>query len=79
MPDREARIRDRAYDLWDQAGRPAGGAEPFLERARELIAMEETRSADLHSLFLANQQIPDADSIIAAVKWNLDRIRDEEL
>ncbi len=79
MPEREARVRNRAYDLWDEAGRPEGGAEPFLEHARELIAIEDVRSADLHSLFFANQQIPDADSIIAAVKWNLDRIRDEEL
>ncbi len=32
-PEAEHRIRERAYFLWEQAGRPAGGAEDFWVRA----------------------------------------------
>lgn len=37
----EARIRDRADLLWQEEGRPAGGPDRFLGRARELLAIEE--------------------------------------
>lgn len=40
-PEREARIRVRAYLLWEDAGRPHGQDEEFWERARELVAIEE--------------------------------------
>jgi hypothetical protein len=46
-PEREARIRERAYFLWEEDGRPKGRAEEFWERARELIGMEESRGAGL--------------------------------
>jgi hypothetical protein len=41
----EARIRTRAYHLWEQDGRPHGRDEEFWERARELIAIEDHPSA----------------------------------
>jgi hypothetical protein len=34
------RIRERAHHLWDSEGRPEGQAEAYLERARELDALE---------------------------------------
>lgn len=37
----EARIRDRADLFWQEEGRPAGGPDRFLDRARELLAIEE--------------------------------------
>lgn len=37
----DARIRDRADRLWQAAGRPDGGRDPFVDRARELLAIEE--------------------------------------
>ena len=40
--DRERRIRDRAYHLWIDDGRPHGRAHEFWERARELVGMEES-------------------------------------
>jgi hypothetical protein len=46
-PEREARIRERAYLLWEQDGCPVGRADEFWERARELVGMEESRGAGL--------------------------------
>jgi len=41
-PKREHRIRDRAYHLWNDQGRPHGRHDEFWERARELVGMEES-------------------------------------
>jgi hypothetical protein len=46
-PDRERRIRARAYQLWEEEGRPPGRDLEFWEKARELIAMEEHPDAGL--------------------------------
>lgn len=43
--DREARIRERAYHLWEADGRPEGRDAEFWERARELVGMEESQGA----------------------------------
>ena len=40
-PDFETRIRDRAYALWERAGRPDGRADEFWGQARA----EEARAA----------------------------------
>ena len=34
--DREQRIRDRAYGLWQEAGSPEGRDEEFWRRAAEI-------------------------------------------
>lgn len=44
-PAREQRIRERAYHLWEQEGRPHGRDREFWERARELIAIEDNPGA----------------------------------
>jgi hypothetical protein len=44
-PEREARIRDRAYRLWEADGRPHGREKEFWERAEELIGMEDNPTA----------------------------------
>jgi hypothetical protein len=44
-PEREARIRARAYRLWEDDGRPHGRDVEFWERARTLVGMEESPSA----------------------------------
>jgi hypothetical protein len=46
-PEREARIRKRAYLLWEADGCPNGREDEFWERARELVGMEESRGAGL--------------------------------
>ena len=44
-PEREQRVRERAYHLWEADGKPHGRDVEFWERARELIAMEESADA----------------------------------
>ena len=34
-------IRERAYQLWEQAGRPEGGDLEFWERARTQVEAEQ--------------------------------------
>jgi hypothetical protein len=46
-PARDARIRERARLLWEQAGKPHGQQAEFEERARELIGMEDHAQAAL--------------------------------
>ncbi len=41
------RIRERAYHLWEQDGRPHGRDLEYWERARELVAMEQSAGAGL--------------------------------
>jgi hypothetical protein len=41
MDDFEKRVRDRAYKLWQQEGRPEGRAKVHWEKARGLVAIEE--------------------------------------
>jgi hypothetical protein len=42
-------IRVRAYFLWDQAGRPAGGDLAFWDQARTEIELEQEQAAALAS------------------------------
>ncbi|HVC55613.1 MAG TPA: DUF2934 domain-containing protein [Stellaceae bacterium] len=38
----EERVRDRAYEIWEQAGRPEGMAdEHWLQAEREIVAAEQ--------------------------------------
>jgi hypothetical protein len=39
-PEREAQVRERAYRLWEEEGRPHGRDLEFWARARELVAAE---------------------------------------
>jgi hypothetical protein len=41
-PDRDQRIRERAYHLWQADGEPHGRDAEYWERARELIGMAES-------------------------------------
>lgn len=44
-PEREHRVRERAYHLWETDGKPHGRDVEYWERARELIAIEENVGA----------------------------------
>ena len=46
-PEREQRIRECAYHLWEADGRPEGRDLEYWERARELIGIEENPGAGL--------------------------------
>jgi hypothetical protein len=43
----EERIRETAYHLWEEEGRPQGRDLEYWERARELVGIEESRGAGL--------------------------------
>lgn len=55
--DREARIRQRAYELWVEDGCPDGRASAHWTRAETLIAGEEA---------LAGLSVPAEPSVMAA-------------
>ena len=44
-PAREQRVRERAYHLWEQDGRPHGRHTDYWERADELVRIEESPGA----------------------------------
>ena len=44
-PEREQRVRERAYHLWEADGKPHGQDVGYWERARELVGMEESAGA----------------------------------
>ena len=46
-PEREHRVRERAYHLWEADGKPHGRDVEYWERARELIGMEESAGSGL--------------------------------
>jgi hypothetical protein len=46
-PAREHRVRERAYQLWEADGKPYGRDVEYWERARELIAMEDSADSGL--------------------------------
>jgi len=46
-PEREQRVRERAYHLWEVEGKPHGRDVEFWQRAREQIGMEENAGAGL--------------------------------
>jgi hypothetical protein len=40
--DTERRIRERAYQIWEEEGRPEGKAEEHWEKARMIVLIEES-------------------------------------
>ena len=46
-PAREQHVRERAYHLWEADGKPHGRDVEYWERARELVAMEESAGSGL--------------------------------
>ena len=44
---RDTRIRERAYRLWLEEGRPEGRADAHWDMATELVAIEENQQATL--------------------------------
>ncbi len=46
-PEREHRVRERAYLMWEADGKPHGRDVEYWERARELVGMEESAGSGL--------------------------------
>jgi hypothetical protein len=45
--DRESRIREKAFQLWEENGRPHGRDKELWEQAEDLIGMEDNPQAGL--------------------------------
>lgn len=61
MDDHEQRVRERAYQIWQEQGCPEGQADAHWDLARELVAIE-----DNHRLALVQvDRDPDDPSIAA--------------
>jgi len=43
-PERESRIRERAYQLWEAAGRPEGHRPEYWEQAEAQIDSEDSQA-----------------------------------
>lgn len=81
-PERLARIRKRAYELWEEAGCPEGRDIEFWERARELVGMEEHPTAgELPNPMTHPELLPGATVDEAEIQENLgefpDRLTDQ--
>jgi len=80
--DREHRVRERAYHLWEVEGKPHGRDVEFWERARELIAIEDSAGAgQLPNPQSHSESIPETGVEEAAIQENLgefpDRLADQ--
>jgi hypothetical protein len=54
--DRERRIRERAYRLWQEEGCPAGRSDVHWDMASELVAIEDNQK-------LATEPVPSPDAL----------------
>jgi len=71
-PEREQRIRERAYHLWETDGRPYGRDLEYWIRAEELIAMEEHAGAGLlPNPMTRHERIPGVTIEEAEIQENL--------
>jgi hypothetical protein len=62
-PEREHRVRERAYFLWESEGKPHGRDVEYWERARELVASEEAAgAAPPLNAKTPDSRMPEADS-----------------
>lgn len=57
--DRERRIRQRALDLWREAGQPAAGPEAFEDEAAARIGMEAAPGAGTVPLAASHEPGPE--------------------
>lgn len=54
-------LRERAKKLWEAAGSPVGAEDEYVERARELAAIEGSPEAGLEPNPLADGDVSPAD------------------
>jgi hypothetical protein len=72
-PARDELIRQRAYHMWEDEGRPEGRAVEFWERAAELVLMEESGNPGQLPNPIAEGRDPSAPERVeeAAIQENL--------
>ncbi|MFC3694311.1 DUF2934 domain-containing protein [Chenggangzhangella methanolivorans] len=57
MSDREAQIKQRAYELWVQAGQPEGNSEQFWYQAERDISGDDPAAANKGGSMEANEKL----------------------
>ncbi|CAH2601067.1 conserved protein of unknown function [Rhodovastum atsumiense] len=75
-PEREQRIRERAYFLWLEDGCPEGRDRDHWERAEDLVAMEEHPGAGLLPNPQGHEAIPGVTVEEASIQKNLGEFPD---
>ncbi len=71
-PERDARIKARARQMWEEAGSPDGGMDEFTERADELIRMEDASGfGQLPNPMTLDEPIPGVVVEEASIQENL--------
>jgi hypothetical protein len=63
----ERRVRQRAMGLWSDAGRPAGGSDSYMDRARELVAIEDNQRLATKPLAPGERAGPEGEQIASSV------------
>jgi hypothetical protein len=76
-PERDAKIRELAYHLWEQDGGPHGRDVEYWERARELVGIQESPGAgQVHETLLRNTAVDGETIDEAALQDNLGEFPD---
>ena len=63
LEEYEARIRERAHQLWEEAGRPEGMSDHFWYAAQQLFEAEHPEFAQRHA-GAPRPEPPEADGIL---------------
>ena len=71
--DRNQRIRERAYDLWDQAGRPEGREDEFWG-----LASREVQSDEDGEDPVPLDAVPSGDDLPRTRRADVDRLTPQE-
>lgn len=66
-PEDEARIREKAHELWVSEGRPEGRAEAHWAMAREVIAVEDSFASTLLPVREPDPDSPDGEPVEPAL------------
>ena len=76
-PERETRIRDLAYQMWEADGCPYGRQDEYWERAKELVGMADNPGAGLlPNPATLNEPIPGVTVEEASIQKNLGEFPD---
>jgi Protein of unknown function (DUF2934) len=65
----EERVRHRAYELWEEAGRPAGRAEEFWRQARAEVEAEIMREQDQTRRSTSGAAMPPVSGSVRFQPW----------
>lgn len=57
MDDRESQIRQRAYDLWIEAGRPEGDPEQFWLQAERDLSEDDPAASNKGAAMTSDEEL----------------------